>query len=261
MVKKIFRLVLRYFILVPLLLVTSNVANSSELRYLQYDGFQLIVDCEKRSVIQFSYTVGTDTGDLKRRTSFSKDSDFSTDCQQHSSKSYSDSREQFDRGHMVPANHLDSLKIGIYQSNYVTNILPQARNMNRGAWLRTEEIIECHREKGALHVYGGPLYNTDRSRDFFTESHGVRTPSAFWKVIVSENDHIAWIIPNISDAKRSKLNDYLVSIDRIENETGLRFQTIDKDEKVISATTSWEKIPGCDLSLLKSEFRRKENDA
>ncbi len=60
--------------------------------------------------------------------------------------------------------------------------------------------------------------------------------------------HIAWIAPNASDATRSKLDDYLVSIVRIEKDTGEYFQTIDKDEKVIPATRSWRLPPGCDLS-------------
>jgi endonuclease G len=60
--------------------------------------------------------------------------------------------------------------------------------------------------------------------------------------------HIAWIVPNTSDATRSKLDEYLVSIDQIEKDTGEYFQTIYKDEKVIPATTSWKLPPGCDLS-------------
>ena len=139
--------------------------HAADLRYIQYDGYQLVVDCDKRSAIQFSYTVGPDTGDLNRRSSYSEDPDVSSDCKQLSSKSYSDSQEPSDRGHLVPANHLDNLKIGIHQSNYVTNVLPQARNMNRGAWLLTEEVIECHRENSALYVYGGPIYGADRSND------------------------------------------------------------------------------------------------
>ncbi|HIG39559.1 MAG TPA: hypothetical protein EYQ14_03340, partial [Gammaproteobacteria bacterium] len=41
--------------------------------------------------------------------------------------------QRYDRGHLVPANHLDYSKKAIKQSNYMTNILPQAANMNRGA--------------------------------------------------------------------------------------------------------------------------------
>ncbi len=44
--------------------------------------------------------------------------------------------------------------------------------------------------------------------------------------------HIAWIAPNTSDATRSKLDEYLVSIDRIEKDAGEFFQTIDKDENL-----------------------------
>ena len=60
--------------------------------------------------------------------------------------------------------------------------------------------------------------------------------------------HIAWIAPNTSNATRSKLDDYLVSIVRIEKYTGEYFQIIDKDEKVMPATRSWRLPSGCDLS-------------
>lgn len=240
------RRILQYAILVWAFSCTG--VYSADLQYLQYDGFQLVVDCDLRSAVRFSYTVGPDSDNLKRRSSYSRDPNFSSDCQQHSGATYNQSSEAFDRGHLVPANHLDHLKLGIHQSNYVTNILPQAKNMNRGAWLRTEEITECYREVGVLKVFGGPIYNSNRDRDFFAESHGVRTPSAFWKVIISESDHIAWIIPNTSKAKRSELDKYLVSIDKIENETAEKFQIIDKDKKTHSAISSWALLDGCDLS-------------
>jgi len=227
---------------------SSSSASAVDIRFLQYDGFQLVFDCDLRSATRFSYSIGPDSNNLKRRSSFSKDPDFPSKCQQHSGKSYNQGPEAFDRGHLVPANHLDHLKLGIRESNYVTNILPQARNMKRGAWLRTEEIIECYREEGVLQVFGGPIYSTERDRDFFTESHGVRTPSAFWKVIISESDNIAWIIPNTSKARRSKLNEYIVPIKEIEVVAGEHFQSIDEASKNQPAISSWDLPDGCDLS-------------
>jgi DNA/RNA endonuclease G (NUC1) len=75
----------------------------------------------------------------------------------------------------------------------------------------------------------------------------VRTPRAFWKVIIGESSHIAWIIPNISSAKRGKLDDYLVPLGKIESETSNRFQVIGADEKTAKEQTSWKLSEGCDL--------------
>jgi DNA/RNA endonuclease G (NUC1) len=44
----------------------------------------------------------------------------------------------------------------------MTNILPQAANMNRGTWLLTEEIIECYRDIDELLVIGGVIGGTSQ---------------------------------------------------------------------------------------------------
>ena len=90
---------------------------------------------------------------------------------------------------------------------FMTNILPQVASMNRGAWLQTEEIVECYRDIDELLVIGGVIYGNDKSDDYFKKSHGVATPSAFWKVIIRGKDRvIAWIVPNSPKAKRKSLD-------------------------------------------------------
>jgi DNA/RNA endonuclease G (NUC1) len=50
----------------------------------------------------------------------------------------------------------------------------------------------------------------------FVQSHGVKTPDAFWKAVVrgsgEDKRAIAWIVP---DATRKNLDRYLVSIDEL----------------------------------------------
>jgi len=100
-----------------------------------------------------------------------------------------------DRGHQVPANNWDGDKATCAATNYMTNILPQAAQMNRGAWLRTEMLTECWRQEQPLTIIGGAVYKTgslavpewegiDRS-DWFMESHYVKNPAYFWKVVVA----------------------------------------------------------------------------
>ena len=81
-------------------------------------------------------------------------------------------------------NHLDYSSAAIKATNNMTNILPQVANMNRGAWLETEEIVERYRDISELLVIGGVIWGNNPSDDYFVKSHGVKTPDAYWKVVI-----------------------------------------------------------------------------
>lgn len=217
---------------------------------IEYEGFTLYLDCARRGAVKFEYTAKKDTGSLHRKSSFTLDDktdEVPKSCQQTSTGAYRHSEFTFDRGHLVPANHLDHLRIGIVQSNHMTNILPQAKTMNRGAWKLTEEIIECYRDKETLKVTGGVIWGRNPDDDFFLESHGVKTPDYFWKVVKGKNRVIAWLIPNSHGAKRSRLDDYLLSVEKLEEFIG---ETISVPERLKkhTQTESWSLPPGCDKS-------------
>jgi len=149
----------------------------------------------------------------------------------------------------VPANHLDYSATAIRQSNTMTNILPQAANMNRGAWLLTEEIIECYRDIDELLIIGGVIWGGNSDDDYYLQTHGVKTPDAFWKVIVrgaGQNERaIAWIIPNSQEAKRQRLDQYLVTVKEIERITGEHIP-VPEFVKHDGPSTSWMIPMGCD---------------
>ena len=146
---------------------------------------------------------------------------------------------------------MDYSAIAIKQTNYMTNILPQAANMNRGAWLQTEKITECYRDIAELLVIGGVIWGNNEADDYFLKSHGVRTPDAYWKVIVRSTGQdervIAWIVPNSQEVTGKRLDQYLVSIDEIEKDTGETIPVADyaKHEKL---NTSWQIPIGCNES-------------
>lgn len=212
---------------------------------LDYEGFTVWLDCEKKGAMKFRYIAQRDSGKLKRYKRFHQDTAIPKECQQLSYKGYG---RNYDRGHLVPANHLDHSKIAIRQSNFMTNILPQVSNMNRGAWLRTEEITECYRDIDELLIIGGVIWGNNSDDDYFVRSHGVRTPDAYWKVIIrgigQSEKAIAWIIPNSHAAKRKQLDKYLVTVDEIEQITGEKIPVADyaKHEK---PSYSWMIPKGC----------------
>ncbi|TNC80283.1 MAG: DNA/RNA non-specific endonuclease [Oleiphilus sp.] len=240
---------LPYFLLTLCLLVSSvssagvSSVGDTILR-LDYEGFTVWLDCERRGAVMFRYNAQRDTGNHKRKSQFYLDPDVPSECQQKATHAYRTEAGRFDRGHLVPANHMDFSENAIRQSNYVTNMLPMRANLNRGAYLRTEEIIECLRDIDELLVIGGTLWGNDSSDDYFLESHGVATPDAFWKVIIRDERVIAWIMPNDEAAKADQLDAYLVTVKDLEKKTGITLPVADylKDEK---PATSWLVPKGC----------------
>jgi len=223
----------------------TEITQSGNILKLDYPGFTVWLDCAQRGAIKFQYVAQHDNGNFKRYNKFYLDQNVPAECQQFSSKAYV---HDYDRGHQVPANHLDASEGAIKATNAMTNILPQAKNMNRGAWLATEEIIECYRDIDELLVIGGVIWGNNPADDFFVQSHGVKTPDAYWKVIIrgtgQDERVIAWIVSNTQDATRKHLNQYLVSVDEIERVTGEKIPVADyaKHEK---QSVSWVIPIGC----------------
>jgi endonuclease G len=210
----------------------------------EYEGFTLWVDCAQRAATKFQYNAQFDMGNFSRdEWRFAEDDLTPKECQQTSNLSYG---KNYDRGHLVPANHLDYSRESVKESFWMSNILPQASNMNRGAWLATEEIIECYRDVDDLVVIGGVIFGNNTKDDYFVESHGIKTPDSFWKVVIrSGGDAIAWNIPNVQTAIRSKLDSYLVTVAQIEKLTGEKIPVSAK-MKTQKLTKSWVLPKGCD---------------
>jgi endonuclease G len=57
------------------------------------------------------------------------------------------------------------------------------------------------------------IWGNNPADDYFVQSHGVKTPDAFWKVIIRGAGYdervIAWIVPNSQEATRKHLDQYL----------------------------------------------------
>jgi endonuclease G len=224
--------------------MSSTSGLSAEIVRLNYTDFTIWLDCEKRGPTAFMYVVSTDNGNLDRQRRFHLDPSAPEYCQQKSSLSYVYPGVAYDRGHMVPANHLDHSPVAIAQSNYMTNILPQEKTLNRSAWLATEEMVECNRDTAEITVMGGAIWGDDASNDYFVGSHGVTTPDRFWKILKQGDKVIAWIFPNSRVAQRSRMDDFIVSISEIENITGV---TIPVPEKLkdVRAARQWTIPKGC----------------
>lgn len=204
-------------------LTTSNSRTMS----VNYEGYSVILDCDKNAAIMTKYTTGKDMGNQKRENSFYFAPDIPFECQQSSTKPYG---HNYDRGHLVPANHMDFSRKAIHESNYMVNILPQTEELNRQTWHETEKLIECLRDSRNLAVFAGPIWDSNNhnpNNNHFFASHNIKKPHYFWKVVVDQsNGHaISWIMPNTHNVNENPLNYYRSTIDEIEKKTGLYLKT------------------------------------
>jgi endonuclease G len=83
---------------------SRQIPPSGKLLQLNYEGFTVWLDCEKRGAMKFQYNAQHDTGNAARAKNFKLDPNVPVECQQTSTKGYG---HGYDRGHQVPANHLD----------------------------------------------------------------------------------------------------------------------------------------------------------
>jgi endonuclease G, mitochondrial len=223
----------------------TAITKLGDLLKLDYQGFTLWLDCEKRSAVKFQYKVQHGTGNKLRTKDFKLDPSVPKECQQTSTAAY---EHGYDHGRLVPAKHLDYSPEAVKQSDYMTNILPQTLQMKRGAWLLTEEIIECFRDIDELSVIGGVIWGDNPADDYFVKSHGVKTPDAFWKVVIrgtgQDKQAIAWVVPNSKDATQKNLDNYLVSLGELEIITGEKIPVANY-EKHDKPAASWTMPDGC----------------
>ena len=130
----------------------------------------------------------------------------------------------YDRGHMAPAADMKWSERAMRESFYLTNVCPQAGDLNRGSWKRLEE--KCRAKACAdstIIVICGPVL-TDNIREFLGDSR-VAVPQRFFKVILSpfaeKNQAIGFIMPN--GKVPGGMQNCAVSIDSVEAVTGHDF--------------------------------------
>ncbi len=138
-------------------------------------------------------------------------------------------RSGYDRGHMAP-NYAVAACHGVEAQNetfLMSNVAPQLHALNAGLWKDLElRIAQRYVERyGEVWVIVGPAYVSVPLRRFGR----IPVPDAFWAV-VSEYDEagrgvraVAYLVPHEEKWRDRELTRYVVSVDRVEELTGLDF--------------------------------------
>ena len=163
-------------------------------------------------------------GTTKRTNNFRTDYNISS-----KSSSPSDYRGSgYDRGHLAPAGDMKINSRAMSESFLMSNISPQNPSFNRGGWKKLESLVRMWSRNRASYVTTGGVLNSNSYRKI--GKNKISVPTQFYKVIFipSENKMIAFLMPN--QKIENSLKNYVVSVDHIEEITGIDFHHKLEDE-------------------------------
>jgi len=215
--------------LIIFLLLTLSLRVNAQFNYLpsktgneqiikhKYYSLSYNENWEQASWVAYELSPKTISGTAKRSNNFRSDPQVATTSA--SIKDYS--KSGFDRGHLLPAASMKFSKEAMSETFYLSNMSPQKPYFNRGIWKKLEaQVRNWVRSNGTLYVVSGPIVKDDQQR---IGSNKVVIPQAYYKVIWNPKlkKGIAFVLKNEKSAL--PLSHFAVSIDKVEQETGIDF--------------------------------------
>jgi len=209
-------------------LMTVTIPQGLNDTLVKYDAFMVHFNIERgiANCAIYELTIDELDGTAERPNDFEQDASVKG-CP--SPENYAGSG--MDRGHLVPAADLKWNPMAINQSFFLTNVCPMHKALNEGGWAKLEEKVrEWVARDSALFVFTGPIVTKN---DTTLAEGKITVPGSYFKIVlapcVRPMRAIAFIYPNGHSGGR--LRQYAVSIDQVEQETGLDFLGALPDEK------------------------------
>jgi len=198
-------------------------------------GFVLLYDCHKKSPLWVGYHMLPSylrQNNLRAPSSaFKPDPDLK--CQKQAA--LSDYRNSgWDRGHMTPARDMERSPKTELESFYLSNVVPENRILNRHFWAKLENLGRVYTKQfGELYIYTGPIFSKPLPGKFFYPPIGaneIPVPTWLYKIFIrrlkdGSPDLLAFEVPNQKLVEEAKIDDFLVPIETIEQDTGIHFLT------------------------------------
>jgi endonuclease G len=140
----------------------------------------------------------------------------------------------YDRGHMVRSEERTKTEQDNKATFYMSNILPQRPDLNRGVWLDFERYCEtlCKDSLKQLFIIAGPVFV---GKVHSTIGHSIAVPDSCFKIVVvlnrgqklenvtSTTEVLAVVMPNTDGIRRDDWTKYRSNVDQIETLTGYNF--------------------------------------
>ncbi len=190
-------------------------------QFKSYTGMDLSFNerCHIPNWVSWELTDDETSGDVGRTNKFYNDPDIDG-CPDSWDYSYSG----YDRGHMAPAGDMKWSEKAMQETFFLSNICPQAKQLNTGSWKNLEEKCRQWAQiDGRIYIVCGPIID-DKPIETIGDSH-VWVPSRFFKVIIAPYSNpargIGFIMPN--GKVEGGMQTCAVSIDEVERITGHDF--------------------------------------
>lgn len=223
--------------------------------YVTMDGVQILNyalewDNTKRHAnwVAFTFDTTTSADNVKRTDAWSVDPKLPAEMQVQESDHKNDG---FDRGHLCASEDRVYLKEANDQTFYYSNISPQLNDFNGGFWRKLETRVQTWGRSTADGVYdkvyvtkGGTLNKLLKNFKGTTVNggtpttdangftiHGLACPEYYYMAVLSQKDDvfhaIAFLVPHkegmTENPSSDELKEYVVSVDKLEEETGIDF--------------------------------------
>lgn len=125
--------------------------------------------------------------------------------------------DNWDKGHMVPKADLKWSNKAYEESFFFTNVCPQNRTLNNGAWKTVENKVRDMAEKyGQIYVVCGPVFISNQYGTL--GENKVAIPDAFFKALLLPTgdgyEAVAFVMPN--NENRLSWQEYACSVDQLE---------------------------------------------
>ena len=206
-------------------------ANSKDLNnyLLEKPQYALSYNCQTGTANWVSWQLNRSwLGDVERSDDFRPDPDLPNGCYAVRPTDYRGSG--YDRGHFTPSGDRTRTETDNSATFFMSNMIPQSPSNNREVWRELEEYSRDLVNGGQeLYIVAGGEGNQEAIAD-----GQVTVPKYTWKVIlISDNNNLETIavrIPNSQEVARTDWEDYIVSVDEIEQKTGYDFfSSLDRD--------------------------------
>lgn len=166
-------------------------------------------------------TIAAMTGPAKRKDNFRPDPAVTPNCQA-SLADYATVGKTHDRGHMAPAGNNTQNDLIMSESFFLSNMVAQVANNNRGIWkqLETWERQWATNPNADFYIISGGIFDQGHP----TTGNGLGIPTRLYKIIIEKNSQQvqAYLMPN-APLPVADLPKYQTTITVVEQATGMRF--------------------------------------
>jgi len=222
-------------------IASAAYANDIDTKCPQFSAFGAPVDhvaagqyiCKKNYAIHYRFDTKTAEyvvehptkaavgGTAKRKDDFRPDPDIAKPNQSQLAD-YATAGNIYDRGHLVPAGDNTQSADIMSESFFLSNMVPQVANNNRGIWKQLETFVRTLAvEDDSIYVISGTIYDAGYTT---IGANKVGVPTRLFKVIIDKkkNTAVGFIFPNKA-LPVGDLPKYKTTVAAVEKESGINF--------------------------------------